>query len=119
MTLEPMSKETLARLKQENKKKSKPSLVEQAKTFGGAMVRHALNGFKRASDGIIAKRLAICKKCPEYVPRTSPPFRTLKGLADLANCRQCGCYVHGYDIQPNKLALPKEECPLKKWLREQ
>lgn len=94
-------------------RKKPPSLFQKAKSLGGAVVRHVMAGLPKATPDMIQSRLAICMKCPNYTPRDpKTAFDTLRHLPVVANCAECGCYIHSANIQPNKLALPMEKCPL-------
>ena len=44
---------------------------------------------------VVAKRIAICKSCPE--------------LSRFKTCSQCGCFM------PAKVRLMSSKCPLDKW----
>lgn len=46
-------------------------------------------------SGIVAKRIALCKKCPN--------------LNRFMFCRVCGCYM------PAKVRIPSAECPILQW----
>lgn len=51
---------------------------------------------EKVPEDIKAKRLEICKACPELIKLTT-------------QCKKCGCFMDA------KTTLPHAECPLGKW----
>lgn len=88
----------VVQLKENNDSKTKelPSLWQQAKNLGKAVVKHAANLFQIAPDSVIEMRKSICDSCDK--------------LNAERRCSECGCYV---DV---KTKWASEECPLKKWM---
>ncbi len=73
-----------------------PSLIEQAKSFGKAVIDQARAGNPKRSHEQTTKSMRICKQCPSYV-------------AEDERCRKCGCRM------PVKIKWATTRCPLNKW----
>ena len=69
-----------------------PSLPQQAKNLGQAVISHAINGFKQADD--YENRIAICEGCER--------FKNDK-------CLECGCFMKV------KAKWAEQSCPINKW----
>lgn len=73
--------------------------------FLKSLARWVRGRYRFAPEPVVEFRLMVCQGC-EYRRRSR--WRTF--------CHICGCTI-GKRIWPfNKLALPHEECPLKKWM---
>lgn len=71
-----------------------PSLVQQAVNFGGALVKHAVNGFGTVTPEQQEERLAICRACPLFKD---------------GRCLACGCVVAA------KTSWKSSSCPKSYW----
>jgi len=76
--------------------------MNKAKTFAKAVVKHAANGFKEATDETIQFRQYTCAICTH-----------LKG----ESCGLCGCKVFG-NGKFVKTRWQTEECPKGFWGKE-
>jgi len=88
-----------------------PGLVEQAKNFGKAAIRHAKKGFPPASDEVIQERFKICvsNHCGQFLPDKRNPEK--KG-----RCALCGCFlINNRATFKNKLQWAEESCPRNYW----
>lgn len=73
---------------------------EWKKNLGDSRPWHLLDPERLIEDkDIIAKRLEICKACPELIQATS-------------QCKKCGC------VMTLKTKLSSAECPIGKWAAE-
>jgi len=80
-----------------------PGKLSQAANFSKALVRDALNGRQRRSAALIAKIFEKhCRVCPLY------------NSVEQA-CSACGCPVHDFGLEANKLAWASESCPDGRW----
>lgn len=73
-----------------------PTLLEMGTNFVKALVDHAKDGFRVASDEEVANRLQICEGCEFY-----------DGQQD--RCRSCGCN------SSLKARMNSGSCPKGKW----
>jgi hypothetical protein len=75
-----------------------PSLLSRAASFAGALADHVAHGLPHVPDAEKARRLAICRACPNLMP-------------DGATCNRCGCNM------PIKTGWLNQKCPLNppKW----
>lgn len=73
-----------------------PPVATQAANLAGSLWAWAVSGFSMASDEERARRLAICRACPQYD-------------AEAVRCHLCGCYLGA------KTSLKIEHCPINKW----
>jgi hypothetical protein len=73
-----------------------PSLWEQAKNFGSAVVEHVATGMKKTEEELAKERLSICDGCEFF-------------LKDSRRCGKCGCYME------IKARWAETKCPLGKW----
>lgn len=73
-----------------------PPLVRQAMSFGKAVVAHVASGLAKVDDAELARRMAICEACPEFIPEDR-------------RCVLCGCAMK------LKARWRSEACPLGKW----
>ncbi len=71
-----------------------PPLATQAGNLGAALFAWAVGGFSTASAEEQARRLGICRACPQW---------------DGGRCRLCGCYLAA------KIRLRTEHCPIARW----
>ncbi len=71
-----------------------PPIRTQAGNLAGALFAWAVSGFSTASAEEQARRLDICRACPEW---------------DGSRCRKCGCYTAA------KVRMKTEHCPMSKW----
>lgn len=78
-----------------------PSIVEQAKNLGHAVVDWAKGGFHMVPDDVFWKRIAICRACPWWQEIAGPM---------IGRCKKCGC-------SSAKHRLATSRCPLNppKW----
>jgi len=49
-----------------------------------------------SNDGLVQKRMAICKECPSFIKMT-------------AQCKKCGCFMKV------KTRMKDAKCPIDKW----
>lgn len=78
-------------------------LLQRAKTYARALVKHAAGGFRVTQPEELERRLAICQRCP------TEQF-------DGAGCRRCGCAIsNSENALRNKLAMATETCPDGHW----
>lgn len=75
----------------------KPNLIEQAVSFGKAVVGHAADGFRNVSDEIYEERMSICESCEHFTEEKT--------------CKLCTCQMR------TKCQWASSECPIKKWLK--
>ena len=80
-----------------------PSMIEQAKNLGGALVRFASAPAEErfVSDEVFQQRIEICNGCPWKVT-------TKHG----DRCKKCACYLSNV---VGKARLKTEQCPIGKW----
>lgn len=71
-----------------------PTLTQQAKNFGSAMLQHAKSGFKHVTEEVKQDRLSICATCP---------------FLSEGRCTKCGCFLD------HKASLSTSHCPISKW----
>jgi hypothetical protein len=76
------------------------TLLEKAKNFTSATVKHVASGMHRCTDEQIAERFAICQGCEHYVDNA---------------CAKCGCKVARDKAIISKLAWAEQSCPVGKW----
>ena len=76
------------------------SLLEKARNFTSAAIRHAAAGLPMASDEEIARRHAICVGCEFY---------------DGKACVKCGCPVKREKAYLSKLSWADQACPVGQW----
>lgn len=85
----------------------KPTLLTQAASLVGAVVDHALDGFRQATPQVAAQRERLCRECPHAVN-------------GVAGCSSCGCGVIGalsfIGLDMNlKRKLASSACPDGRW----
>lgn len=73
---------------------SPPSLLKKATNFAGAMIEHTLAGSPSAGPSEAARRLDICRACPNLAGNS---------------CRLCGCNM------PIKVTWAGQHCPIGQW----
>jgi hypothetical protein len=76
------------------------TLLEKAKNFTSATVRHVASGMNRCTDEQIEERFAICRGCEHYVDNA---------------CAMCGCKIARDKAIISKLAWAEQSCPVGKW----
>lgn len=77
-----------------------PPLLTQATNLAGAVVRHALGGFRKATPAEAESRLEICFQCDRWnKDRENPRCLVI----------ECGCFLR------EKTSWANESCPLGKW----
>lgn len=74
------------------------------KTFIKSLLFHIGAGFPRSSQKLINYRFDICSSCDRFDIKNS-------------ECMECGCNINRKRVFLNKLAWADQECPLKKWLK--
>lgn len=85
-----------------------PSLLQKAKNFTKAIVKHAADGGARCTDEQIQNRAEICFGC-QY-------FKRNEGEASgMCSHMGCGCNITKKQEFLNKLAWASESCPVGKW----
>ncbi len=65
-----------------------PSLARRAANFGKAAAKHVRKGRPRASDALVAARLAVCQG-----DATTPHCTSYRPSDKACSERKCGCYV--------------------------
>lgn len=78
-----------------NPEERPPSLIEMGTNFIKSTAKHIMNGAPSISKEVYDERLAICNSCEHRSGN---------------HCNLCGCNL------TSKLAMPTNECPIKKWL---
>lgn len=73
-----------------------PGIVARAVSAVVAVVRHVAAGLPKAGSDEKARRMELCRACPE--------FDAVK-----TKCRKCGCWLN------LKIPMAGEHCPLGKW----
>src|SRR5262245_51428511 len=73
-----------------------PSFLAKAATFAGAVAAHVAAGMPIVDDDEHARRLDICRDCPEFI-------------ADRTACRLCGCSLIV------KARWVEQHCPIDRW----
>ena len=73
-------------------------IVDVAKNFTKAALKHMASGMSRTPDDIQEKRLAICESCEFYDKSNKHPA-----------CTKCGCFLN------IKVSWASEGCPVDKW----
>ena len=75
-----------------------------------------MTGLTRAliNEGVVAeqeteRRINICRECPDATRNDAKKFQQFKGLTNLSQCRQCGCFIKA------KARLDDSRCPVGKW----
>ena len=91
---------------------SPPSMLKKIVNFVSAAANHAVLGNPTVSPEILEKRLAICRGCELFKPNQSD-------AGGVCTHNSCGCNIKDNVQYLNKLAWADQECPLKKWLKEQ
>lgn len=81
---------------------AKPSLLAKAKTFAGAVVRHAKDKGRRVPFEMAEARHAECRACDRYD-------------AEKDSCLACGCKLKGVPLIGGKVEWASESCPVGKW----
>ena len=72
-----------------------PSIVQRAKSFVSASVKHALQGFPKASPDELSRRMRLCRACPHQT--------------DDGRCSLCGCKTR------LKASWAEQRCPIGRW----
>ena len=75
-------------------------LLEKAKNFASATVKHVAAGMPRCSDEQVEERFRICQGCEHY---------------DGTACMKCGCPVNREKAYLSKLSWADQSCPVGKW----
>lgn len=75
---------------------SAPGMLTTAAKFGGAVLRHAADGFREVAPAQVAQRLAVCQSCPACDQSAMV-------------CRDCGCRLL------LKARWASETCPQERW----
>lgn len=89
---QPAYREMISRLSEEEAKP--PSAAKMAASLARSLWDWAMGGFGMASEKEQARRLEICRACPQWRD---------------GRCLICGCFVN------LKFQLKTEHCPLDKW----
>ena len=77
-----------------------PSAAQQVATAAAAAGRWVANGFRIARQDTQESRRTVCNGCDRREQQYD-------------RCKECGCFIS------LKIRLPKERCPLSKWLEEE
>lgn len=84
----------------EEKTITSPPVLQKAKTFARAILKHFTNKAKTRTKEEIQQLYAICKSCDWFSNDT---------------CLKCGCPVTNGSRYRNKLKWDSEHCPIGKW----
>lgn len=96
----------------------KPSLLQMAKTAGGAVAQVLSGKTVKLTDEQVAARLKVCANCDKisrfhkFLPKSAPV-----SLAD--RCAECGCFLREKAKRAPAEGVPADywDCPLKKWAK--
>lgn len=81
-----------------------PSVLQQAKNLGVAVVKHVADGMRRTSTEEYASRLMVCQG-DEATGVPACPFY------QAGRCLECGCFL------AEKAKWRSEDCPKDKWAK--
>jgi hypothetical protein len=93
--------DTLKTSEKKSQPQETPSLWKQAKSLGKAVAGFAKDGFNTATEEVVAARRAMCMSCDKW---------DAKAFAGMGRCTLCGCNT------TFKTKMPREKCPIDKWL---
>jgi hypothetical protein len=85
----------------EQEKQATPSLWTQAKSLGKAVAGFAKDGFNVAPEEVVVARMDACRSCDKW---------DSKAFGGMGRCTLCGCNTIF------KTKMPREKCPIDKWL---